>query len=65
MFPIWSIDDNILKKDGISGNKNTISVIVRDEHFGNVKGKCHVTMTTEQFHQGRGVWSPKAINQDR
>lgn len=64
MFPIWNIYDIILKKDGISENKNTISVIVRDEHFGNVKGKCHVTMTTEPFHQGWGVWSPKATNQD-
>lgn len=55
VFPMWNIYDIISKKDGISENKNTISVIVRDEHFGNVKGKCHVTMTTEQFHQGWGV----------
>lgn len=55
---------NPIKKDGIWENKNTVTVIVRDEHLWNVRGKWHVTMTTGQFHQGWSVWSPKAAKQD-
>lgn len=61
MFSIWDI---VLKNDGISENKNTVAVIERNEHFRNVKRKCHVTMTTEPFHQVQGVWNPKAMKQD-
>lgn len=64
MFSIEDVYDIILKNDALSEKKNTLAVIERNEHFRNVKGKCHVTMTTEPFHQGQGAWNPKAMKQD-